>query len=322
MVPSSSAHWAAGSTTSASCAVSDRKKSATTSVSSARSRLSTWTASGAETARLKPITKSAADLAAESVEQLEGGLAAPGNRLSGTFQTSRDMAPGGRIVDPAVAGQLVGFLAVLAAALAVALAGQRAEPAAAGPAQAERERDIDVGERVSDALGLLFGPARRQHHRARGACPAGEPLRRASRSGTPVICSTRSGQYDAATPRASSKPSVRASMYARRSDRSRISTCSRPLASAASDPGRSGRCSWPRTPWRPPRIGDDQRSRRCLLRLEVLHQRRHRLGGIAADQQDRPPLRAMSSSGNGRPRSMPKARVAAAAADDMQKRPL
>ena len=58
VVPLSSAHCALGSTTSASAAVSERKKSATISVSSERSRDSMCEACGAETTGLEPITSS------------------------------------------------------------------------------------------------------------------------------------------------------------------------------------------------------------------------------------------------------------------------
>src|SRR5688572_29529277 len=75
------------------------------------------------------------------------------------------MAARAGVVDVAIAGQLIGLLAVLAPALTVALAGQRPETAAALPAHAEREGEVDVGERVVDAAGLLLRAPRGEHHR-------------------------------------------------------------------------------------------------------------------------------------------------------------
>ncbi len=42
----------------------------------------------------------------------------------------------------------------------------------------------------------------------------------------------------------------------------------------------------PRRRRRAPRVGDDQGAAGALLRLEELHERRHRFGGVAADEQD------------------------------------
>ena len=67
-----------------------------------------------------------------------------------------------------------------------------------------------------------------------------------------------------------------------------MQTCRRPLASAASEPGRSlqvdGRPLGGRGRTR---IGDDELPAVGPLRREVLHQRRHRLAGIAAGEQHR-----------------------------------
>ena len=56
MVPSSSAHWAVGSTTSASSAVSETKMSDTTKKSRSAIRDRTRFTSGAETTRLEAIS--------------------------------------------------------------------------------------------------------------------------------------------------------------------------------------------------------------------------------------------------------------------------
>ena len=67
-----------------------------------------------------------------------------------------------------------------------------------------------------------------------------------------------------------------------------MATCSNPLASAASVPGVSCRCSdAPRAVGGAPRIDDDQPAAAAALLVEILHDRRHGLGRIAADQQDR-----------------------------------
>ena len=226
-------------------------------------------------------------LAAERVDQLVGGLSAPGNRLCRHVPDVGHVAAGGRIVNPSVTGKLIGLLPVLAAALAVALAGERAEASADPPAHAERQRDVDVGERVHHALGLLFGSAGRQHHRRRRPSqPMGrvderrlwhagdlfDPLGPVRRRDPPRLAealgpggdvrlvdhpiANQDVQQAVAQRRVGSGPQLQVQLRPRR-----------------------GR--------RPPGIGDDQAAAVALLRLEVLHQRRHRFGGICADEQDR-----------------------------------
>ncbi len=106
-------------------------------------------------------------------------------------------------------------------------------------------------------------------------------------SDTPVTRSTRSGQYAAEMRSASSNPSVRRAMYSSSIRCSRTSTCSRPLASAESEPGRSCRCFVAHCA-----VGVRRGSTtisvppfRCCC-FEVPHDRRHRLGDVAADEQD------------------------------------
>ena len=117
-------------------------------VERAPSRRRTWVALGAETTTLLPKTSSACGPAvgAERVEQLvrrarPGRAATPGR----TPHTAGDVLARGRVVDHPVAGQLVGLLAVLAAALAVALPGEAAVAAVRPAAQAQRERQVDPG---------------------------------------------------------------------------------------------------------------------------------------------------------------------------------
>ena len=115
------------------------------------------------------------------------------------------------------------------------------------------------------------------------------------RAGTPVIRSTRSGQYEATTRRTASKPVVRAAMKSRSISPCWMATCSSPLASAASVPGVSCRCSEASLRGRgSARIDDDQPAAAAALLVEILHDRRHGLGRIAAGQQDRVRAAAIS----------------------------
>ena len=176
MVPVSSAHWVTGSTTSAIAAVSDITRSATTSRSRAASRSVTWVARGAETTMLLPNTSSAR--APPSVPSESRSSYAerpgPGSESGVDAPHAGHVRAGRRVVDHPVAGQLVGLLAVLAAALAVALAGEAAVAGVRLPAHAQRERDVDPAEHGGGALGVLLGPARGQHGDPVGA---GEQVR-------------------------------------------------------------------------------------------------------------------------------------------------
>ena len=132
-------------------------------------------------------------LGAERGEQLEGAAAGTGQVGRVDAPHRRDVRPRCRVVDLAVAGQLVGLLAVLAATLPVALAGDRAEAGArvAGETEGERERDegrdgvgaarVLLGaagrQDVGAALGVA-GPGQRRDRRAhRRDGDAGDPLR-------------------------------------------------------------------------------------------------------------------------------------------------
>ena len=136
----------------------------TTSRSRAARRSATTRASGAETTGLEPCTSSTRGPPSvpSADEQLEG--AAAGTRqVGGVDAPDRgDVRPRGRVVDLAVAGQLVGLLAVLAAALAVALTGDRAEAGAGVAGQPEREGEGDEGRHRVGAARVLLGAAGRQ----------------------------------------------------------------------------------------------------------------------------------------------------------------
>ena len=88
----------------------------------------TWAALGAETTMLLPKTSSACgpssvpSASSSSYAERPG----PGSDSGVDAPDAGDVLAGGRVVDHPVAGQLVGLLPVLAAALAVALAGEAA----------------------------------------------------------------------------------------------------------------------------------------------------------------------------------------------------
>ena len=102
-------------------------------------------------------------VATERLEQLEGRLPGTRNRGLGHIPYRRHVAARGGIVDLPVAGKLVRLLAVLAPSLSVPLAGDRAVAAEGLAHLPERQRDVDVGERVVDALRLLLGTPAGQH---------------------------------------------------------------------------------------------------------------------------------------------------------------
>ena len=78
-----------------------------------------------------------------------------------------DVLTCGRVVDHPIARQLIGLLAVLAAALAVALTGQAPIPGVRLARQAQRQRHIDPRYDGRGALRVLLGTARGQHHDTR-----------------------------------------------------------------------------------------------------------------------------------------------------------
>ena len=113
-----------------------------------------------------------------------------------------------RIVNLAVARQLVGLLPVLPAALSVPLPCQAAVLAVRLAHQSQRQRDIDKRQRIVDALSLL---AQLPAPSALSPSAPGPALRAACMrfgSDTPVIRSTRSGQYVETVARTEANPSV------------------------------------------------------------------------------------------------------------------
>jgi hypothetical protein len=105
---------------------------------------------------------------AHGAQQGAGGQAGLGQAVGVDAPYGGHRGAVGGVGELAVARELVGFLAVLAAALAVALAGQAA-PAAVGTAgQAQSEGQIDEGLGVVDTVALLLGAAGGEDHGAGG----------------------------------------------------------------------------------------------------------------------------------------------------------
>ena len=124
----------------------------------------------------------------------------------------------------------------------------------------------------------LVGPGERRTAVAQlvGHRHAGEPLDALGPVGADAV---------AGPPR--SRSCARRRTPRRRAPRRRA-MCSRPLASARSVPGSGCRCRSAPARRSAVRRGSTTMSRapRSRPRVEVLHRRRHRLGGVAADQQD------------------------------------
>ena len=159
MVPSSSAHWVTGSTTSASAAVSEGTKShddeQVEPAERRRARPRRW---APRPTGLEPCTSSARGPPGVPSRDSSStaGTPGPGRASGSTPQTAATWARAAGSSIIAVAGQLVALLAVLATALAVALTGERAVAAARRAGQAEREREVDRGGHGVGALASLL----------------------------------------------------------------------------------------------------------------------------------------------------------------------
>ncbi len=222
----------------------------------------------------------------ERVEQLERRASRPRDPGRVDAPSRRDMLAGGRVVDAAVAGQLICLLAVFAAALPVPLAGQAAVPAARGTRQAQREGKVDQrGDRVG-ALAVLLCPAGGEHH-----CPLG-PRQQADRGallgdrhpGDPLhpLGPVRGHHPAHRTESRSPRGDVRlvdvtpGDRDVQQPVRQRQVSPRRDLQVQRGTPGRR----------RLPRIDHDQRAAVVLLIGQPPRERRHRLSNIAACQQD------------------------------------
>ena len=103
---------------------------------------------------------------AERAQQLYGRHAGAWEGLGVDAPHGGDVGPGGVVLDRAVAGKLVGLLAVLASALSVALARDGAVPAAFGTHESQRERERDGRGDGGGAVGVLLHAAAGQHEGA------------------------------------------------------------------------------------------------------------------------------------------------------------
>ncbi len=268
-------------------AVSERKKSETTKKSSAARRASTSCAAGDETSALKPITNRARTPPSvpQDCEQLVGRLAGAGQRVGRDAPDAGDGPAGRRVADRAIAGELVGLLPVLAATLAVALPGQDAEAAALAAGKAEGEGDVDVGERVGDALRLLLGTAAGQHEAARGRAEE-------ARGFDDLLLRHAGDALDELGPVAGGDGADLGEALGAALDVGLVdeAVAQQHVEDAVGERGVGARhrLQVQRRQLRrrrAARIDDDERAAAGLLRVEVAHEGRHRLGRVAAGEQ-------------------------------------
>ena len=128
--------------------------------------------SGADTSGLKQIDSSPLISPSWIASMISSaGMPLPGISDSSQPHTVATCGPVLGVGDVAVAGELVALVAVLAAALAVALAGDRRHAAARLAELAGRQTEVDRGEHVVDALGVLLDAAGVQQHPGRRRAP-------------------------------------------------------------------------------------------------------------------------------------------------------
>src|SRR6267142_1419279 len=108
------------------------------------------------------------DALAKGVEQLGGGQARPRQFVWRNFPYCGDLGPVHRIVQLAIARQLISLLAVFATALPIALPGHAGIAAKGLSGVAKREHKINERQNVVHALALLFRAASGQEHRSIG----------------------------------------------------------------------------------------------------------------------------------------------------------
>ena len=133
-------------------------------------------ASGSDTSGLKHIENSAL-ISPRWIASMISGADRPGpGRLSGSTPHTPAMylRCSGSVID-AHAGQLIALLPVLAAALAVALAGDHHAAGALAAEVAGREEEVEHREAVLDALRVVLDAARVDAH---GAIGLADPVRR------------------------------------------------------------------------------------------------------------------------------------------------
>ncbi len=118
--------------------------------------------------RVGPHQQQGADVGAQGVQQLVGAAARPRQRVRVHAPHARHVTARLRVVQLAVAGQLVGLLAVFTPALAVALAGEAAVAGVRAAGAAGGQAEVDPRADRVGALGLLLRAARGEHHRRLG----------------------------------------------------------------------------------------------------------------------------------------------------------
>src|SRR5262245_58256497 len=119
--------------------------------------------------RVEADRQQAFDLAAvDRFHDFHRRVAGTRNLLGRDAPHLRDVRASRRIVDRALAGQLIALLSVLAAALPVALAGDHRRTAALAAEMTRREAEIDHGRAVLDAFRMMLETARVQGDRAIG----------------------------------------------------------------------------------------------------------------------------------------------------------
>jgi hypothetical protein len=233
-----------------------------------------------------PLGAETAGFRAQAVEHLVGRAARAGQGLGGDAPDPRDVLAGRGVVDPPVARQLIGLLAVLAAALAVALAGQGPEARGGAPGEAEGEGHVGEGQRVAHAPRLLLGAAGGQHH-GRACAPQG--LRRAHEVGLrharetldplrPVARGERAHRLESlgAIPQELPVDELVAHEHVQEAvGQGGVRAGAEPQVQVGHLGG-----------GRPSRIDHDERAARLALGLEVAHERGHRLRRVGPHEED------------------------------------
>ncbi len=145
-------------------------------------------ASGADTAGLKQIDSSPLIVPAWIASMISwAGMPLPGISASSQPHTLATCGAVLGVGDVAVAGELVALVAVLAAALAVALPGDRRHAAAGLAELAGGQPEVDRGEHVVDALGLLLDARGRAASSRSPTVPHHSAACSMRAAGTPVI---------------------------------------------------------------------------------------------------------------------------------------